>query len=115
MLIRKYYEADNGSTSPVPAVVHVATEIPSLAVGGASEAVEMPHAAIHETLKGLTTATEALTMAANRIADTAQKGAEVVTPVIEEPIQASSEEIVPEITTPAKRVIRRNGRKVKRG
>lgn len=121
---RRFFEADNGTTVPQvvestpPAIVHVATEVPSLAHSGGETALELPHAAIHETLKGLTTATEALTLAANKLADTATKSVETVQPVIEEPLQGASvkaEEISPEIVPPVKeRFVRRNGRKVKR-
>lgn len=120
---KRNFEADTGVTIPSvesipPAVVHTVTEVPALAQSGGQTALELPHAAIHETLKGLTTATEALTLAANRIADSASKGVETVAPIIEEPLEGSevkAAEISPEVVSPpTSRFIRRNGRKVKR-
>jgi hypothetical protein len=91
------------------AVVHTIEAVPPTAVTGAETAVELPHAAIHETLKGLTAATEALTLAANRIADTATHVPEAVV----EPIAEATESIPDVVSPPPDRFVRRNGRKVK--
>lgn len=120
---KRFFEGDNGITIPTPAeippaVVHTVTEVPALAKSGADSALDLPRDAIHETLKGLTAATEALTLAANRLADTASKGGDEIKDVIEEPITSSEEkasEVSPEVVSPPKeRYIRRNGRKVTR-
>lgn len=120
----KFYEEDNG-TNPVatvaetpPAVAHVVETVPGTTVHVAEQAAEIPHAAIHTTLTGLTTATEALTSAANRLADLAEKSTATTQEVATEPIQGGQEtaqEIAPEIVAPPpERRIRRNGRKVRR-
>jgi hypothetical protein len=120
----RFYEEDSGDNpvatvaeTPV-AVVHTAETVPGTTVHVAKDAAEIPHAAIHTTLSGLTTATEALTSAANRLADLAEKSTATTQEVATEPIQGgqeTAEEIAPEIVAPPpERRIRRNGRKVRR-
>lgn len=97
-----------------PAVVHVATEVPALAHTGADTVAAVPVEVLHDTIRGLTAATEALTTAANRLADTTTKGTEIVTPALEAPLE-KAQDIAPEVEPPKPdRFIRRNGRKVKR-
>ena len=121
----RYFEADTGVTIPQaveatpPAIVHVATELPQLARSGGETAVELPHAAINETLNGLKLATDALALAATKLADSAGKTVETITPAIEQPMgvaSSQSADIAPDVVPPKPdRFIRRNGRKVKRG
>jgi len=97
-----------------PAVVHVATELPSLTKEGATSVAAVPGVAIEDSIKGLHSAVQALTIAANRLADKAAWVPPTIEHAIEEPIQ-SAESLSPEVVTPPKdRFIRRNGRKVKR-
>jgi len=80
--------------------------------------MEIPHAAIHTTLTGLTSATEALTNAANRLADLAEKSVATTQEIVETPVTeglTTAEEVAPDIVEPpTPRYIRRNGRRVKR-
>jgi len=100
------------------AVVHTVESVPETTVHVAQQAPELPHAAIHTTLQGLQSATEALTSAANRLADLAEKSVSTAQGVVETPLEesaATAEEIAPDIVEPpTPRYVRRNGRRVKR-
>lgn len=108
---------DDVVDAPV-AVVHAAEQVPETTVHVAQQAPELPHVAIHQTLAGLQSATEALTIAANRLADLAEKTATPAKEVVETPLEQASEtteEIAPDIVEPPKeRYVRRNGRRVKK-
>lgn len=121
MLIKKrFYEGDTGDNPTVPpvveaapaTVVHTVQAVPPDTTRVVEDTAALPHAAINETLQGLTAATHALVEAANKLGEKSKE-------VVVEPTQAATEtsaEIVPEITPPPpeNRYVRRNGRKVKR-
>jgi hypothetical protein len=123
MLIKRFYEGDSGDNPAVPpviaeapaTVVHTMQAVPATSDQVAEHPTQLPHEAINRTLEGLTSATQALTEAANRLGQTAA-------PVVTEPIEATQNapEIVADVQPsiepppPETRYVRRNGRKVKR-
>jgi len=119
MFIR-FYEGDTGDNPPIPpvvteapaTVVHTVQAVPPDTTRVVEDTAALPHAAINETLMGMTAAANALTEAANKMIDAGKT-------VVVEPTQAATEtatEVVPDITPPPPetRYVRRNGRKVKR-
>lgn len=117
---KRCYEGDTGENPTVPpvveaapaTVVHTVQAVPTDSSRVVEDTAALPHAAINETLQGLTAATHALVEAANKLGETAK-------PVVVEPsvdATQTAQEVVPEITPPPpeSRYVRRNGRKVKR-
>lgn len=109
----RLHEEDKGTNVPIPPVeqvapppvVHTIQTVPETP----TQIAEVPHAAINDTLEGLTKATHALTEATTKLI-------EASTPVVTEPVEATVADVAPDITPPPPetRYIRRNGRKVKR-